>query len=105
MNGRGGSDLNSEPFADNSIPHSKLEPLNLRLYLNNFDEKIISFTSFKQPIWISNFCNTFLFTYFVSKYWQDKSFKLRPEYIKKCQYNFLHKKFFSVNLTLNSFQA
>jgi hypothetical protein len=36
MNGRGGSDLNSEPF---SIPHSKLEPLNLRLYLNHFDEQ------------------------------------------------------------------
>ena len=32
----------------------------------------------------------FLFTYFVSKYWQDKSFKLRPKYINKCQYNSLH---------------
>ena len=46
----------------------------------------ISFTPYEQPIWISNFCNKFLFTYFVSKYWQDKSFKLRPKYIKKCQY-------------------
>ena len=37
------------------------------------------------------FLQQFLFTYFVSKYWQDKSFKLRPKYIKKCQYNSLHK--------------
>ena len=41
----------------------------------------ISFTSYEQPIRISNFCNEFLFTYFVSKYWQDKSFKSRPRYI------------------------
>ena len=52
----------------------------------------ISFTSYEHPIRISNFCNEFLFTYFVSKYWQDKSFKLRPKYIKKCQYNSLHTK-------------
>ena len=52
--------------------------------------KNFSFTSYEQPIRISNFCNKFLFTYFVSKYWQDKSFKLRPKYIKKCQYNSLH---------------
>ena len=43
----------------------------------------ISFTSYKQPKRILNFCNEFLFTYFVSKYWHDKSFKLRPKYIKK----------------------
>ena len=49
-----------------------------------------SFTSYKQPIWISNFCNKFLFTYFVSKYWSDKSFNLRTKYIKKSQYNSLH---------------
>ena len=36
------------------------------------------------------FSNELLFTYFVSKYWQDKSFELRPKYIKKCQYNSLH---------------
>ena len=34
----------------------------------------------------------FLHTYFVSKYWQDKSFKLRPKYFKKCQYNSLQTK-------------
>ena len=61
----------------------------------------ISFTSYEQPIWISNFCNEFLFTYFVSKYWQDKSFKLRPKYIKKCQYNSLHKKIKTLCNTLN----
>ena len=39
-------------------------------------------------IFATNFC---LLTLLVSKYWQDKSFKLRPKYIKKCQYNSLHK--------------
>ena len=57
-----------------------------------FELSCISFTSYKQPVRISNFCNEFLFTYFVSKYWQVKSFKLRPKYIKKCQYNSLHTK-------------
>ena len=46
----------------------------------------ISFTSYKQQVRFSNFCNEFLVTYFVSKYWQEKRFKLRPKYIKKCQY-------------------
>ena len=50
------------------------------------------FTSYEQPIWILNFCNKFGFTSFFSKYWQDKSFKLRPKYIKKCQCNSLHTK-------------
>ena len=59
---------------------------------NMISEKFcISFTSYKEPIRISNFCSEFLFTYFISKYWQDKSFTLRPKYIKKCQYNSLHK--------------
>ena len=34
----------------------------------------ISFTLYKQPIWILN-CNEILFIYFLSKYLQDKSFK------------------------------
>ena len=35
-----------------------------------------------------------IFVYFVSKYWQDKSFKLRPKYFKKYAntYNSLHTK-------------
>ena len=34
----------------------------------------------------------FLQRIFVYLLWQDKSFKLRPKYIKKCQYNSLHTK-------------
>ena len=52
----------------------------------------IVFTSYEQPIRISNFCNKFLFPFFVSKYWQDKCFKLRPKYMEKCQYIYLHRK-------------
>ena len=44
--------------------------------------KYISFASYEQPIWISNICNKFLLTYFVSKYWQDKSFKSRLKTLK-----------------------
>ena len=46
-----------------------------------FSRKIISFTSYEQPIRISNFCNEFFLLTL-----------LRPKYIKKCQYNSLHTK-------------
>ena len=35
----------------------------------------ISFSSYKQQIGISNFDTEILFTYFLSKYFHDKSFK------------------------------
>ena len=71
------------------ISQKKIKPQSLLTKIA-YQISCISFTSYEQPIWISIFCNKFLFTYFVSKYWQDKSFELRPKYIKKCQYNSLH---------------
>ena len=35
----------------------------------------ISFSSYEQPIGISNFGNEILFIYFLSKYLQEKSFR------------------------------
>ena len=69
----------------NGVVHQIIHPI-LNTRIPNFFHEIerfppitISFTSYKQPIRISNFCNEFLFIYFVNKYWQDKSFKLRPK--------------------------
>ena len=45
----------------------KLEPLNLRLYLNHFDEKSISFSSSNNQLRIPNFCNKF-FVYLLFEY-------------------------------------
>ena len=54
-----------------------------------FTRACISFTSYKQPIRISNLGNKILFIYFLGKYVQDK----RTEYIKKRQYDCLNQKF------------
>ena len=60
-----------------SCPLQQTAKLFLKVFIS-----FISFNLYEQSIRISNFCNKSLFVYFVSKYWQDKGFKLRPKYIK-----------------------